>query len=106
MHHDHHWRRDRAVSAFLFGHGCSEKVVGLVARCLRIREAGGADQVGQDLQLIDQLLIELTPALIGRKKSLPDSLRGTAMAEALEAIADLDLTALTEVKPPRGYGRD
>jgi hypothetical protein len=28
------------------------------------------------------------------------------MAEALEAIADLDLTALAEVRPPRGYGRD
>jgi hypothetical protein len=38
--------------------------------------------------------------------ALPDSLRGTAMAEALEAIADLDLTALAETKPPRGYGRD
>jgi len=39
-------------------------------------------------------------------EALPDSLRSTAMAEALEAIADLDLTALIEVKPPRGYGRD
>ena len=38
--------------------------------------------------------------------ALPDSLRGTAMAEALEAIADLDLTALAETGPPRGYGRD
>jgi hypothetical protein len=38
--------------------------------------------------------------------ALPDSLRGTAMAEALEAITDLDLTALAETKPPRGYGRD
>jgi hypothetical protein len=38
--------------------------------------------------------------------ALPDSLRGTAMAEALEAIADLDLTALAEIRPPRGYGRD
>jgi len=38
--------------------------------------------------------------------ALPDNLRGTAMAEALEAIADLDLTALAEVKPPRGYRRD
>lgn len=37
---------------------------------------------------------------------LPDSLRGTAMAEALQAIADLDFTALAETKPPRGYGRD
>jgi hypothetical protein len=39
-------------------------------------------------------------------EALPDSLRGTVMAEALEAIADLDLTALAEVRPPRGYGRD
>jgi hypothetical protein len=39
-------------------------------------------------------------------EALPDSLRGTATAEALEAIAELDLTALAEVKPPRGYGRD
>ncbi len=38
--------------------------------------------------------------------ALPDSLRGTPMAEALEAIADLDLSALAEVRPPRGYGRD
>jgi hypothetical protein len=36
-------------------------------------------------------------------EALPDSLRSTAMAEA---IADLDLSALAEVKPPRGYGRD
>ena len=28
------------------------------------------------------------------------------VAEALEAIADLDLSALAETKPPRGYGRD
>jgi hypothetical protein len=38
--------------------------------------------------------------------ALPDSLRGTPMAEALEAIAELDLSALAEVRPPRGYGRD
>ncbi len=37
---------------------------------------------------------------------LPDSLRDSATAEALEAIADLDLTALNETEPPRGYGRD
>ena len=37
---------------------------------------------------------------------LPDSLRDSATAEALEAIVDLDLTALDETKPPRGYGRD
>ncbi len=38
--------------------------------------------------------------------ALPDSLRDSPTAEALEAIADLDLTTLTEIEPPRGYGRD
>ena len=30
--------------------------------------------------------------------------RGTA--EALQAVADLDLEALAAIEPPRGYGRD
>lgn len=38
--------------------------------------------------------------------ALPDSLRDTATAEALQAIVDLDLDALTIIEPPRGYGRD
>ena len=38
--------------------------------------------------------------------ALPDALRETATAEALQAIADLDLTDLADVDPPRGYGRD
>ncbi len=38
--------------------------------------------------------------------ALPDSLRDSPTAEALEAIADLDLTTLNDVEPPRGYGRD
>jgi hypothetical protein len=38
--------------------------------------------------------------------ALPESLRGTATAEALQAIVDLDLDALTTIEPPRGYGRD
>jgi len=37
---------------------------------------------------------------------LHDSLRNSAAAEALLAIADLDLTALAAVVPPRGYSRD
>ncbi len=37
---------------------------------------------------------------------LPDSLHGSATAEALQAIADLDLDALADIEPPRGYGRD
>lgn len=38
--------------------------------------------------------------------TVPDSLHDTPTAEALQAIADLDLSDLADVKPPRGYGRD
>jgi hypothetical protein len=38
--------------------------------------------------------------------ALPEPLRGTATAEALQAIVDLDLDALAAIEPPRGYGRD
>ena len=38
--------------------------------------------------------------------ALPDSLRDTATAEALQAIADLDLDELAAIVPPHGYGRD
>jgi hypothetical protein len=38
--------------------------------------------------------------------ALPDSLRDSPTAEALEVIVDLDLSALTDIEPPRGYGRD
>ena len=38
--------------------------------------------------------------------ALPDSLRDTATAEALQTIVDLDLSDLADVEPPRGYGRD
>jgi hypothetical protein len=54
-----------------------------------------------------------TTATTGRRSitlnlmdALPGSLRGTTIAEELQAIADLDLTALAESKPPRGYGRE
>jgi hypothetical protein len=39
-------------------------------------------------------------------EALPDSLRDTATAEALQAIVDLDLDDLISIEPPRGYGRD
>jgi hypothetical protein len=38
--------------------------------------------------------------------ALPDNLRATPMAKALEAIAELDLSALAEVRPSRRYGPD
>ena len=37
---------------------------------------------------------------------LPDGLRDTATAEALQAVVDLDLSDLADIEPPRGYGRD
>jgi hypothetical protein len=38
--------------------------------------------------------------------SLPDSLRDSATAEALQAIGDLDLADLQAITPPRGFGMD
>jgi hypothetical protein len=38
--------------------------------------------------------------------ALPESLQSSATAEALRAIADLDLDELAVIEPPRGYGRD
>lgn len=38
--------------------------------------------------------------------AMPESLRGMATAEALQAIVDLDLDMLVAIEPPRGYGRD
>jgi len=37
---------------------------------------------------------------------LPDSLRDTPTAVALQAIVELDLDELAAIVPPRGYGRD
>src|SRR3954453_19681330 len=36
-------------------------------------------------------------------EALPDSLRDTTTAEALQAIVELDLDALVAIMPPRGY---
>ena len=38
--------------------------------------------------------------------ALPDGLRGSSIAESLEAIVEFDLTDLAEIELPRGYGRD
>jgi hypothetical protein len=51
-------------------------------------------------------LIELQADYAAWLEALPESLRGSATAEALQAIVDLDLDALAVIEPPRGYGRD
>jgi hypothetical protein len=39
-------------------------------------------------------------------EAMPDSLRDTVTAEALQAIVELDLDELANIEPPRGFGRD
>jgi hypothetical protein len=39
-------------------------------------------------------------------ESLPEATRGSATAEALQAIVDLDLDELSAIELPRGFGRD
>jgi hypothetical protein len=38
--------------------------------------------------------------------AMPEGLRDTPTGEALRAIVELDLDAITSVEPPRGFGRD
>ena len=38
--------------------------------------------------------------------ALPDSLRDSATAEALQEMIDLDLDTIAVAQPPLGYGRD
>jgi hypothetical protein len=39
-------------------------------------------------------------------EALPDNLRDSATAEALQEMIELDLDAIAAVRPPLGYGRD
>lgn len=39
-------------------------------------------------------------------EALPEATRDTATGEALQAMVDLDLEAITAIQPPRGFGRD
>jgi hypothetical protein len=54
---------------------------------------------------INELLV-LQAAYADWLAALPESLRESTTAEALEAIVDLDLTAIADCQPPSGYGRD
>ena len=38
--------------------------------------------------------------------ALPDNQQDSALAEALRAIVELDLSELQAMEPPRGFGRD
>jgi len=51
-------------------------------------------------------LLTLQSAYAAWLEALPDALQGTATADALQAIVELDLETLAAIEPPRGYGRD
>jgi hypothetical protein len=39
-------------------------------------------------------------------EALPDNQQDSALAEAMRAIVEFDLSELQAIKPPRGFGRD
>ena len=51
-------------------------------------------------------LIALQTDYRGWLAALPESLQDSPMAQALQAIVEIDLDELAAVEPPRGYGRD
>lgn len=58
-------------TALLLGDGRGEKAIRLVSRCLRVREPAGGNKPRQNPELLHQLVIELTPTLVGWKQCLP-----------------------------------
>jgi hypothetical protein len=73
---------------------------------IRIRRA--LDHRGRARRWTDHVtgLVEAQIEFAEWLDSLPDNLRDSALAEALQAICDLDLSELQAVIPPRGFGRD
>ena len=51
-------------------------------------------------------LVDLQGEYIAWLEALPANLQDSAIAEALQAICDLDLGELQAIEPPRGFGRD
>ena len=74
----------------------------------RIRYRRPADRRSRPQRWHDAVteLIGLQAEYTAWFETLPDSLRDTATAEALQAMVDLDLEPLIATVPPRGYGRD
>ena len=51
-------------------------------------------------------LTESQAQYVAWRDALPANLQDSALADALQAICDLDLTELQAIDPPRGFGRD
>ena len=73
-----------------------------------IRYRGSADRRTRPQRWRDAVaeLIALQAEYAAWADVLPEGLRDTATAEALQAIVDLDLDTLADIEPPRGYERD
>jgi len=52
------------------------------------------------------VLTALQPQYAAWLEALPENLQDSTLAEALQAICELDLTELQAIIPPRGFGRD
>ena len=51
-------------------------------------------------------LTKLQAQYVAWLAALPVNLQDSALADALQAICDLDLSELRDIDPPRGFGRD
>ena len=74
----------------------------------RIRYRRPSDRRSRPQQWNDavQTLLELQEQYRQWRDGLPESLAGSATAELLEQVCDLDLSVLETVELPRGFGRD
>ena len=75
---------------------------------IRVRYRRPADRRSRPQRWDDAVaeLLALHAEYTAWHDALPDGLRDTATAEALRAIAELDLSELQAIIPPRGFGRD
>jgi hypothetical protein len=86
------------------------------ARCRAARTAGKptirmrrpADRRSRAQRWCDAVaeLTELQTQYATWLDALPDNLRESTTADALQAICDVDLADLQAIEPPRGFGRD
>ena len=51
-------------------------------------------------------VVELQAEYAAWLDALPDNQQDSALADALQAIVELDLSELQAIEPPRGFGRD
>lgn len=86
------------------------------ARCRAARTGGApamptprpADQRSRARRWHDAVaeLVALQALYANWLEALPENLHASPTADALQAICDLDLAEILDIKPPRGFGRD